>query len=200
MAFFCGNSQEKLWPLILSRSGSTNVKWVKISFEMSKNYEEITHFKTNKQCKERWWNHLNPLNDKYFPIFSGFLAYFLPLRHRTAFSLHEDIVLLEKSLIYGTKWTRILGFLEGRNQHQIKNRFILILSQINEISKKTVRQLILKQDMKTLIASSLKILEQRKNDKAEASAELPFLPEDDYLETISMASPQHTENDSDYFK
>lgn len=51
-------------PLIISNKNPVKIKWVKIAYEFNKNFEEISKFKSNKQCKERWWNHLNPSTNK----------------------------------------------------------------------------------------------------------------------------------------
>jgi len=75
---------------------------------------------------------------------------------------------------------------------------------MNEISKKTVREMIKKHEMSHLIASSIEKLKLNQGEDLEAQnlnlsfREIPL--EDDYLETISMASPIPTEEISDYFK
>jgi len=42
----------------------SKLNWAKISFEISKELENLNLFKTGKQCKERWLNHLNPFLNK----------------------------------------------------------------------------------------------------------------------------------------
>jgi len=36
------------------------VKWAKISYELNKNTSLSQDFKKDSQCRERWFNHLNP--------------------------------------------------------------------------------------------------------------------------------------------
>jgi len=40
------------------------IKWHKISFELNKSTFFPKNFKTDKQCKEHWNNHLNPFVNK----------------------------------------------------------------------------------------------------------------------------------------
>lgn len=42
--------------------------WSQISQEFNKNFEQMRFFRTEKQCKERWFNHLSPFLNKYFLI------------------------------------------------------------------------------------------------------------------------------------
>ena len=41
------------------------ISWTRISFEMSKGLQNIFEFPTDRQCKERWFNHLNPQLKKF---------------------------------------------------------------------------------------------------------------------------------------
>ena len=118
---------------------------------------------------------------------------------RSPFSLIEDIILLEKSLEEGTKWSKILKKFEGRNQHQIKNRFIFILSQINDISKEKIRHMIKNPiELSSVITISLDFL------KAEQKTLLTFsndtVSDDDYLETISMVSSNEIKEIPEFFQ
>lgn len=77
--------------------------------------------------------------------------------------MEEDLILLEKSLVLGTKWAKILKFLEGRNQHQIKNRFTALVSDINQVSKEKIRDLIKTNKVENLAQKTLDYLKQYQN-------------------------------------
>jgi hypothetical protein len=42
-----------------------NFSWAEISKEFNKNIEQLIFFKSDKHCKERWFNHLSPFLKKY---------------------------------------------------------------------------------------------------------------------------------------
>jgi len=42
-----------------------DIKWSKVAMDLSK-AARTSSFKTSKQCRERWLNHLNPFLNKYF--------------------------------------------------------------------------------------------------------------------------------------
>ena len=59
----------KIAPFLYNlKQNSEKVPWTGIALECSKGIENIFHFKTDKQCKEKWLNHLNPLLNRYFSI------------------------------------------------------------------------------------------------------------------------------------
>ena len=43
---------------------SSKISWSKVSFEVSQYIKNYKFFKNAKQCKERWFNHLNPFLNK----------------------------------------------------------------------------------------------------------------------------------------
>ncbi|KAG4393407.1 hypothetical protein AAZX31_03G065000 [Glycine max] len=66
---------------------------------------KLLHGRIGKQCRERWYNHLQP-NIKKGP-----------------WSVEEDQILIEAHKIYGNKWTKIGERLPGRTENTIKNRW-----------------------------------------------------------------------------
>lgn len=82
---------------------------------------------------------------------------------RKTFSLQEDILLLKNALISGTKWAQVSKNMDGRNQHQIKNRFIYLIKEINQISREKIRSLIKANNVHLLTELSLNYLEETSN-------------------------------------
>ena len=79
--------------------------WSGIAKELNTRLHEALPVRKGKQCRERWYNHLNPSLIK------------------TKWSEREDLVLLEKQKELGNKWSEIARFLLGRTENQIKNRW-----------------------------------------------------------------------------
>ena len=61
--------------------------------------------RTNKQCRERWHNHLNPELS------------------RDAWTIEEDLVIHRAVNEFGHKWSEIAGRLRGRTDSAVKNRY-----------------------------------------------------------------------------
>lgn len=80
---------EKNWPLISSKLQKT--------FQIS--------FRSGKQCRERWINHLDPKINK---------SPFTPSEDELIFSLFSK---------FGKSWSKISKHLPGRSENSVKNRF-----------------------------------------------------------------------------
>jgi hypothetical protein len=70
--------------------------------------------RNGKQCRERWVNFLNPEIKK------------------DPFSLTEDILILEKRLSIGNKWSEIIKEMPGRTENNVKNRFNMMYKNIKD--------------------------------------------------------------------
>lgn len=86
---------------------------------------------------------------------------------RKYWTLEEDIKILEESIVFPKKWAYIARKLQGRNQHQIKNRFISILSKDACKSRKSIEELIHTERLISMTKKALnnwKILQSENNE------------------------------------
>ena len=65
-------------------------------------------FRTGKQCRERYINHLDPNMKK------------------SAWTAEENNVIRDMFPEYGTRWSQYMTFLPGRSDHAIKNHYHII--------------------------------------------------------------------------
>lgn len=70
--------------------------------------------RNGKQCRERWYNFLNPEIN------------------RDAFSIEEDCKILESRKEIGNKWSEIVKLLPGRTENSVKNRFNCIFKKLKD--------------------------------------------------------------------
>lgn len=113
--------------------------------------------------------------------------------------MEEDILLLKNSLIHGTKWAQVSKGMQGRNQHQVKNRFIYLLKEINHISRENIRSLIKKNNVHFLVEISLNYLQETDNllnfikneeEKQEfVPDQIPLNHMPEQMQIINQASP-----------
>jgi hypothetical protein len=91
-------------------------------------YEESgkKFFRSSKQCREQWFNHLDFSKIQYIPIkLSG------------DWTPTEDRAILEFVLHNGRKWAQMCKeLIPHRTEHMIKNRFKSLLVKVQPPSKK----------------------------------------------------------------
>lgn len=93
---------EFLRSIILGRGTKA---WTAIAQELNLQLHHGQNVRHGKQCRERWYNHLDPQLKK------------------GNWSPREDLVLLEKQLEMGNRWSDISKLLLGRNENSVKNRW-----------------------------------------------------------------------------
>jgi myb proto-oncogene protein len=95
---------------LIQKRGEKN--WHQIADEINRKLDKKK--RSGKQCRERWINFVNPAIKK------------------DAWSIPEDILLLETHQIEGNQWATIAKQIQGRTENQVKNRFNAILKKIRE--------------------------------------------------------------------
>ena len=103
--------EDKSIKSLVNKYGTSN--WTLISNEMGQN-------RSGKQCRERWYNQLNP-NVK-----------------KNNWTDEEENILFTKHMQLGNKWSDIASFLPGRTLNDIKNHFY---SKLRKFIRKILKQI-----------------------------------------------------------
>ncbi|KAA0174249.1 hypothetical protein FNF27_04261 [Cafeteria roenbergensis] len=96
------DEEDKLVIALVARLGTK--KWSLIA--------QCLNGRLGKQCRERWYNHLDPSINK------------------GPFTVEEDIQLLTTKIRDGTKWASIAAQMPGRTDNMLKNRYNSTLRRI----------------------------------------------------------------------
>ena len=103
--------EDKAMKQLVNKYGTSN--WTLISSKLGKS-------RNGKQCRERWYNHLNPSLKK------------------NNWTLEEENILFSKHMQLGNKWADIASFLPGRTLNDIKNHFY---SKLRKFIRKILKQI-----------------------------------------------------------
>ena len=103
--------EDKTMKQLVNKYGTSN--WTLISNKMGK-------LRNGKQCRERWYNQLNPSMKK------------------NNWTLNEENILFSKHMQLGNKWSDIASFLPGRTLNDIKNHFY---SKLRKFIRKILKQI-----------------------------------------------------------
>ena len=104
---------------IIIERGARN--WSSIAKEINFSIHNSKPLRQGKQCRERWFNHLNP------ELLKG------------QWTEEEDSFILRKQLEFGNKWSEIAKCLQGRNENQVKNRWKSLNKREENIRKNELR-------------------------------------------------------------
>ena len=103
--------EDKTMKQLVNKYGTAN--WTLISSKMGKS-------RNGKQCRERWYNHLNPSLKK------------------NNWTIEEENILFSKHMQLGNKWADIASYLPGRTLNDIKNHFY---SKLRKFIRKILKQI-----------------------------------------------------------
>ena len=103
--------EDKSIKSLVNKYGTSN--WTFISNQMGQN-------RSGKQCRERWYNQLNPEMKK------------------NNWTNEEENILFTKHMQLGNKWSDIASFLPGRTLNDIKNHFY---SKLRKFIRKILKQI-----------------------------------------------------------
>ena len=103
--------EDKTMKQLVNKYGTSN--WTLISSKMGK-------VRNGKQCRERWYNQLNPSMKK------------------NNWTINEENILFSKHMQLGNKWADIASFLPGRTLTDIKNHFY---SKLRKFIRKILKQI-----------------------------------------------------------
>lgn len=113
-----------------------------VSFYGAHNFSECSKFiigRNNKQCRERWFNVLNP------KVVKG------------EWKLEEDYLIFKLYSVYGGKWIRFTPLFKGlRAENSVKNRFYSTIRRFNTSLKYNFRNYLVFEDKVAKIFEHLK--------------------------------------------
>ena len=118
-------TEDKMLELIVKETGPR--KWARIAQLLNERTHRGMPVRQGKQCRERYYNHIDPL------LVKG------------NWTDYEDLCILEQQLKIGNRWSEISKMLRGRTENQVKNRFKSLFRMGTKISPGSpVQGLILK--------------------------------------------------------
>lgn len=146
--------------------GRSPIRWRKIA--------DLVPSRTGKQCRERYFNHLNPT-----------------LNH-SEWSLVEDALLVHFHGTIGPRWVAIAGLLRGRTNNSAKNRFHHIRRQLE---KDMTRLCQMSQDSEYVKLNLLRLLSKYCIvEVPDSSMDVVLLLVDSFKREQALLSPPHGHN------
>lgn len=97
------SSEDDALSEIVSQRGAKG--WVLVAREVNSRVHNGLPVRQGKQCRERYYNHIDPR------LVKG------------KWTESEDMFILHQQQVLGNRWSDISKLLEGRTENQIKNRF-----------------------------------------------------------------------------
>jgi Myb-like DNA-binding domain len=104
--------EDRILTELIKENGAKN--WVDIA-EKLKSLVTNSNIKKAKQCRERWFNKLNPEIN------------------RGEWSFDEDLLLLTHQKALGNQWSLISKMLKGRTENSVKNRWNLLIKNAGKM-------------------------------------------------------------------
>lgn len=101
--------EDQILVAIIEQRGPKN--WIAIACEFNSQLYGGMPVRQAKQCRERWFNHLNPTLTK------------------GNWRVTEDIYILKKQIELGNRWSEIAKGMEGRTENCVKNRWKCMLKK-----------------------------------------------------------------------
>jgi hypothetical protein len=97
------NAEDEILVRIVQEHGASN--WNSRAAELNEQFYNQLPVRQGKQCRERWYNHLDPRLRK------------------DSWNVAEDIYILQKQIELGNRWSEIAKGIEGRTENSVKNRW-----------------------------------------------------------------------------
>ena len=87
-------------------------QWKIIAEKLNTATFEKSAYRQPKQCRERWFNHLNPTIN------------------RGEWSTEEDVIIMRAFLEHGKKWSLIAKSIGNRTENAVKNRWLSLIKKL----------------------------------------------------------------------